>query len=95
MLETLILPNRWQLSPPFAKHTGSRFTRMLVDGPTMSTWHKILLMAFFVYLIEKQTFSKPSSKCGRFRSFLLTAFKNFMANEWNKANSKNEVETKR
>ncbi|MGI9467788.1 MAG: RNA polymerase sigma factor [Rubripirellula sp.] len=47
-----------------------------------------LTQGFFVYLLEKQSFSKPSLERGRFRSFLLTAFKNFMANEWNKANSK-------
>jgi DNA-directed RNA polymerase specialized sigma24 family protein len=44
-----------------------------------------LTQAFFSYLLEKKTIEKADRDRGRFRAFLLTALKNFLANEWEKA----------
>ncbi len=44
-----------------------------------------LTQAFFVYLLDKQTIAHADPNRGRFRAFLLTALKNFLANEWDKA----------
>lgn len=46
-----------------------------------------LTQEFFVRLLEKQVLAEASPDRGRFRSFLLTAMKNFLANEWDKARS--------
>lgn len=40
-----------------------------------------LTQSFFAYLLEKDTISRANRERGRFRSFLLTAFTNFAANE--------------
>ncbi len=44
-----------------------------------------LTQAFFVQLLEKDSLAVAAPERGRFRSFLLTCFKNFLANEWDKA----------
>lgn len=44
-----------------------------------------LTQAFFFHLLEKQTIARADPSRGRFRAFLLTALKNFLANESNKA----------
>ncbi|MBI3861535.1 MAG: sigma-70 family RNA polymerase sigma factor [Planctomycetia bacterium] len=44
-----------------------------------------LTQAFFSHLIEKHTIGRAQRDRGRFRAFLLTALKNFLANEWHKA----------
>ncbi len=46
-----------------------------------------LTQAFFTHLLEKQAIGKADRSRGRFRAFLLTALKNFLANEWDKARS--------
>ena len=40
-----------------------------------------LTQAFFAFLLEKDTIARADRERGRFRSFLLSAFKNFHANE--------------
>jgi len=40
---------------------------------------------FFARLLEKNYLAQATPERGRFRSFLLTMFKHFLANEWNKA----------
>ena len=40
-----------------------------------------LTQAFFAYLLEKDVIARADRERGRFRSFLLTAFKNYHANE--------------
>ena len=47
-----------------------------------------LTQAFFARLLEKETLAAARRERGRFRAFLITAFKNFLANEWEKARSK-------
>jgi len=42
---------------------------------------------FFARLLEGNWLAKADRQRGRFRSFLLAAVKNFMANEWDKAHS--------
>lgn len=41
-----------------------------------------LTQAFFSHLLEKQVLAKADPDRGRFRAFLLTAFKNFITNQW-------------
>jgi RNA polymerase sigma-70 factor (ECF subfamily) len=41
-----------------------------------------LTQAFFVRLLEKNILAAASPERGRFRTFLLTALKHFLANEW-------------
>ena len=44
-----------------------------------------LTQAFFTELLEKNYVGSATPERGRFRSFLLTAFKNFVSKQWNKA----------
>lgn len=44
-----------------------------------------LTQEFFVRLLEKQVLAEASPERGRFRSFLLTTMKNFLANEWDRS----------
>jgi len=44
-----------------------------------------LTQAFFERLLEKRWLAAADSERGRFRTFLLSALKNFLANEWDKA----------
>lgn len=46
-----------------------------------------LTQAFFAQLLEKQPFDRVGPEKGKFRSFLLAALKNFLANERDKANA--------
>ena len=46
-----------------------------------------LTQEFFVRLLEGNWVAKADRERGRFRSFLLSAMKHFMANEWNKAHT--------
>ena len=46
---------------------------------------KELTQAFFVDLLERSTIDRADPDRGRFRSFLLRAFQNFIAGEWRKA----------
>jgi RNA polymerase sigma-70 factor (ECF subfamily) len=47
-----------------------------------------LTQEFFTRLLEKNTLAVASPERGRFRSFLLTAMKNFLANEWDGARAR-------
>ena len=47
-----------------------------------------LTQEFFVRLLEKSVLDRATPERGRFRSFLLTSFKNFLTNEWDRARSK-------
>jgi RNA polymerase sigma-70 factor (ECF subfamily) len=44
-----------------------------------------LTQGFFARLLEKDYLAVAQPERGRFRSFLLTAFKHFLTNEWDKA----------
>ena len=44
-----------------------------------------LIQAFFTRLLEKNVIGVADPERGRFRAFLLTALRNFLANEWEKA----------
>ena len=46
-----------------------------------------LTQEFFCELLEKEFFLEANRERGRFRSFLLGALKNFMANEWRRQNA--------
>lgn len=43
-----------------------------------------LTQAFFCHLLEKQSLARADRSRGRFRTFLITALKNFLTNEWEK-----------
>ena len=47
-----------------------------------------LTQGFFARLLEKNYLEGVNSDGGRFRSFLLVTFKHFLANEWDRANSR-------
>lgn len=44
-----------------------------------------LIQAFFSHLLERRAIARADRNRGRFRSFLVTSLKNFLANEWDKA----------
>jgi RNA polymerase sigma factor (sigma-70 family) len=46
-----------------------------------------LTQEFFARLLEKKALGRASPERGRFRSFLLAALKNFLANAWDRANA--------
>jgi RNA polymerase sigma factor (sigma-70 family) len=46
-----------------------------------------LTQSFFVRLLDKNTVAAADPSRGRFRSFLLTALKNFLASEWSRASA--------
>ncbi len=47
-----------------------------------------LTQAFFARLLEKEWLTDVTREGGRFRSFLLTSLKNFLANEWDRAQAR-------
>ncbi len=47
-----------------------------------------LTQSFFVNLLERHTLESADPHRGRFRSFLLTALKHFLANEWERASAR-------
>src|SRR5471030_2155089 len=44
-----------------------------------------LTQAFFAHLLEKHGLERVDPEQGRFRTFLLAALKNFLANEWDRS----------
>jgi len=46
-----------------------------------------LTQEFFARLLEKQTLAEATPERGRFRGFLLTSLKNFLANEWDRGHA--------
>jgi RNA polymerase sigma-70 factor (ECF subfamily) len=47
-----------------------------------------LTQAFFAHLVEKSTLSRVDPQQGRFRTFLLAALKNFLANDWDRSQAR-------
>ena len=52
---------------------------------------KDLTQAFFAELLERNSVRVADPERGRFRSFLLTAFKHFLSKQWDKAKAQNGV----
>ncbi len=46
-----------------------------------------LTQAFFTNLLEKHALGRVDPEQGKFRTFLLAALKNFLANDWDRANA--------
>ncbi|MEM8733524.1 MAG: sigma factor, partial [Planctomycetota bacterium] len=46
-----------------------------------------LTQAFFVQILEKRVFESADPLRGKFRAFLLTSFKHFLTNHWQKRNA--------
>lgn len=84
-----------------AAHQSSRDSRRALESLCGAYWHPLyayvrrrvpdvneaqdLTQAFFAELLEKNYVGSATPERGRFRSFLLTAFKHFLAKEWDKA----------
>jgi RNA polymerase sigma factor (sigma-70 family) len=47
-----------------------------------------LTQAFFAQLLERRGLERVDPQLGRFRTFLLASIKNFLANDWDKANAR-------
>src|SRR5262245_25486020 len=47
-----------------------------------------LTQSFFVHLLEKRGFEHADPEHGRFRTFLLAALKNFLANDWDRTQTR-------
>jgi RNA polymerase sigma factor (sigma-70 family) len=47
-----------------------------------------LTQAFFAQLLEKRALERVDPELGRFRTFLLASLKNFLANDWDKAQAR-------
>ena len=50
-----------------------------------------LTQGFFAYLLEKDTLKKVDRAKGKFRTFLLAALTNFLANEWDRRSGKPQM----
>src|SRR5690242_19336946 len=57
------------------------YTRRRGNGPAQA---EDLTQAFFGHLLETNLIGRLTPGTGRFRSFLLTALKNFLSNEWDR-----------
>lgn len=84
-----------------AGHNSSPVSRRALESLCESYWYPLyayarrrvpdvneaqdLTQAFFTKLLEKNYVGSASPERGRFRAFLLTAFKHFLAKEWEKA----------
>ena len=44
-----------------------------------------LVQGFFVYLLQSKAYAQTDRRKGKFRSFLLASFKNYMTDAWDKA----------
>jgi RNA polymerase sigma factor (sigma-70 family) len=94
------VPTRWSVVLKAANHTGLEaeealailcqtywfplyaFVRRQGHGPHDA---EDLTQAFFARLLEKRYLDGIQREGGRFRSFLLTALRRFLANEWDRA----------
>jgi RNA polymerase sigma factor (sigma-70 family) len=47
-----------------------------------------LTQAFFAHILEKRGLERVDPELGRFRTFLLAALKNFLANDWDRAQAR-------
>ncbi len=91
---------RWSIIAAAGQQPSSESSRALASLCT-AYWHPLyayvrrrvsdvneaqeLTQAFFAELLEKNYVGAATPARGRFRSFLLTAFKHFLAKEWEKA----------
>ena len=84
-----------------ARETGSADAGAALESLCQAYWYPLyayarrlgqappdaqdLTQEFFARLLEKRWLAGADREKGRFRSFLLTAFKRFLANEWDRA----------
>jgi RNA polymerase sigma factor (sigma-70 family) len=87
-----------------AAHRSSPESQEALAALCQAYWHPLYVYArrcarnaheaqdltqdFFARLLERNLIAIADPQRGRFRSFLLTSFKNFLANEWDKQQSK-------
>jgi RNA polymerase sigma factor (sigma-70 family) len=93
-------PTRWSVVLKAARQTGPEADEALATL-CEAYWYPLyayvrrqghrpadaedLTQAFFARLLEKRYLDRIEREGGRFRSFLLTALKRFLANEWDRA----------
>jgi DNA-directed RNA polymerase specialized sigma24 family protein len=94
---------RWSMVAA-AGHPSSPGSRHALESLCQTYWYPLyayvrrrvpdiheaqdLTQAFFASLLERNALEAADRERGRFRSFLLTAFKHFLADEWDKAKAK-------
>jgi RNA polymerase sigma-70 factor (ECF subfamily) len=76
-----ILQRRWSCC---AALIGRRSIVTHVGGDTHRTMQKILRKGFFARLLEKGYLHAADRAKGRFRQFVLMAFKRFLTNQWDR-----------
>jgi RNA polymerase sigma factor (sigma-70 family) len=95
-------PTRWSLVLLAGRHDTER-ARAALGKLCATYWYPLyvyarrrgcgppdaqdLTQAFFARLLERQSLAAADPARGRFRSFILTAMKNFLADEWEKSRS--------
>lgn len=94
------VPTRWTVVLS-ARDAGSPHAGAALESLCQTYWYPLyayarrlgqappdaqdLTQEFFARLLEKRWLAGADREKGRFRSFLLTAFKRFLANEWDRA----------
>jgi len=58
------------------------FARRRGHGPADA---QDIVQGFFAYLLESKAYARTDSRKGKFRSFLLASFKNYMSDVWDRA----------
>ena len=97
-------PTRWTIVLAAAEGQSATHARRALEELAQTYWFPLyayirrvghrspeaedLTQEFFAHLIEKQSLASADRTKGRFRSFLLTSVKNFLANEWDKTHAK-------
>jgi len=94
------LTTRWSVVVEAGREGGGRASRRALEALCSSYWFPIyafvrrrghdaheaadLTQEFFARLLERQDLARARPELGRFRSFLLVATKNFLANQWDR-----------
>ena len=94
------LTTRWSVVLEAGRTEGGSSTRRALEALCKSYWFPIyafvrrrgndaddaadLTQEFFARLFERQDLARARPELGRFRSFLLVATKNFLANDWDR-----------
>lgn len=94
----------WSLVLAAAGERGSAESRRALEALCRAYWPPLyayvrrrvadvhqaqdLTQGFFARLLEKEYLTAADPECGRFRAFLITAFKHYLSQEWEQARAK-------